>query len=240
MKRYQHALCREALFANATSGAQLAEYLRLQHDAGWLERLIPELVILKTMPHRAEFHPEAAGTVWGHIMAALRASESSDPLTNLCIAFHDVGKCCPERDAAGRFTYRGHELLGVAVFHGIQRRLRFFTEEEVRAIHLCIEHHMQSRSIMMQDCPRALVVRLRSSEDWPNLKATMWADCACRMHLWQPSAWNDGMEWVDRLYGEWWTSQDAQRVPKGPGSAPTVGFSEKVSLSSEKEPLGSA
>ena len=72
------------------SGEALANYLEHLDNVGILQRMLPEIHVMHDFEHTPATHPE--GGVFKHTMAALRASESRDPITNLGILFHDVGK----------------------------------------------------------------------------------------------------------------------------------------------------
>ena len=196
---------RDLLIQNATSGPAFADFLIDFDKKGFLGSRLPEFKRTQFQPHDKKHHPEAKGTVWGHIIAAIRASNSNEPLNLLCTAWHDCGKGRPLAADTGAFTYADHHLVGVPVFFRANRRLKF-DADYVSAITHVIEHHHQARYLIDRSCPRAQVIRLRGDPRWDILRETMTADLSCRLHLWNPEQWLATMAWAERVYEEWLAS----------------------------------
>jgi hypothetical protein len=136
------------------------------------------------MEHNPVHHPE--GGVWEHVLLCVEASESYDPVTNLAILFHDIGKGVTRTYGDdGMVHYYGHEAAGLPVFAAITERLGF-TNEERRAIEFAMEMHMVGHKLD-QFSGRKLLP-LRSHPDWLTLFHVVKADEKVRMHLWnEPS-----------------------------------------------------
>lgn len=82
------------------------------------------------------------GNVFDHVISALKSVKVSDPIINLAILFHDVGKPKSYKKRDGKHTYYGHESIGVSVFNKIANRLKMDNETK-DIISFCIENHMR-------------------------------------------------------------------------------------------------
>ena len=71
-------------FVNNISG------LKCNNIGEILIKELPDIYAMKSYGHNVEHHPE--GGVYDHTLEALRANNAEDPVINLSILFHDVGK----------------------------------------------------------------------------------------------------------------------------------------------------
>jgi len=150
------------------------------------------------------------GTVWDHTLAALRSSQSSDPITNLSILFHDCGKAITAIDKGeGKTAYPGHEAEGMPIFQKIANRLKFSNKEK-EAILFAIEHHMKGHKI--KDLKQSSILKLRHSPHWPHLKHTFRADDASRGHpLFNPKEFSDRMDYIETIYKKFGETQEFEK-----------------------------
>ena len=159
------------------SGQAFASYLEKLDEIGLLQKIIPELYNLKNFQHSKTHHPEGNGIVFGHVMEALKHSRSKDPVTNLAIAFHDLGKGTTYVYQDGKHTYNGHEEAGVALVEEIGKRLKLSTKDtEIMAF--CAANHMRVHKIY--DMKKSKVVAMVNSPYWSYLKDVSFADEMCR------------------------------------------------------------
>lgn len=169
------------LFKAASSGPQLMRFIMLLHDAGILTDHLPEFTALEGFTHDPQWHPEGSATVIGHILECLRISEFNDPVVNLAILFHDLGKAVTRGDKAnGHSNYHGHEEAGVPIVQGIFDRLRFadLSAEDKDAILFAVERHMLIHNL--SDLSTKTLVKLVRNPGWNVLKAVGFADEHCR------------------------------------------------------------
>lgn len=160
------------------SGKTLAEYFIKLDEIGLLEKILPELYNLKPMQHNLKHHPEGGGTVLGHVLEALKMSRSNDALTNLAIAFHDLGKATTYkyREEKGH-TYYGHEEAGVPIIKEIGKRLKL-SNKDIDVISYCAANHMRIHKIY--ELSRGKLVSMVNHPFWPYLKEVGYADEMCR------------------------------------------------------------
>jgi tRNA nucleotidyltransferase/poly(A) polymerase len=159
------------------SGPALAQYIEKLDEIGLLQKLLPELYTLKDMQHNIKHHPEGGGKVLGHILEALRVSNSTDALTNLAIAFHDVGKATTYDYNDGKHSYHGHEGAGVPIVKAIAKRLKLSNSDR-EVLEYCAANHMRIHKIY--DMKKSKVVSMVNSPIWKYLKEVGYADEMCR------------------------------------------------------------
>lgn len=160
----------------SVSGKALANYIQLLDEIDALQMLLPEVKNLQKYEHSKIYHPE--GNVWQHTLKALEAITSSNPLVNLSILFHDIGKATTfVRDENGNITYRGHEKEGAILFGNLANRLRF-SNLEIEAIKFAVANHMRAHRI--NEMSKNKVLQLRQSPHWELLKQVLIADTLVR------------------------------------------------------------
>lgn len=190
------------------SGTTLANYLEHLDDTGILQRILPEIHVMHDFEHTAGTHPE--GGVFKHTMAALRASQSNDPVTNLAILFHDVGKPVTRGYTdQGSVSYKGHETAGLPLFDVIANRLKFSNEEK-KAIKFAMEHHMKGHRI--KELNKSKILALRQNPNWHHLANTMRADDASRGEpLFDPKEFQDRMDYIENIYKSFGETQEFEK-----------------------------
>lgn len=164
----------------AKSGRVLRAFVEHLDELGILELILPEFKAFDGLLHNVEFHPEGGGTVRGHVLECLSVSESSDPVVNLGILFHDLGKAVTHELIEGKHTYHGHEGAGVPIAQGIFSRLVFseLGAKDKEAILFVTEKHMMVHKL--NDLSIKTLNHLVNSPHWDVLKAVSFADEASR------------------------------------------------------------
>ncbi len=230
----------ELIKTASVSGTVLANFLEHLNDTKILQRIMPELVETQNYTHFQMHHPEGAqvkkahsnewepfditnpdhqdkskydlqrGTVWDHIMAALRTSNATDPITNLAILFHDIGKPVTAVDkGGGKVAFPGHETAGMPVFTQIANRLKFSNVEK-KAILFAMEHHMKGHRI--KELGKGKVLALRQDPNWPYLKDTMRADDASRgQPLFNAKEFHERLAYIEHVYNQFGETQEFER-----------------------------
>jgi tRNA nucleotidyltransferase/poly(A) polymerase len=166
--------------AAAQSGDKFAKYLKFLDEVGILEIILPEITKLKGMEHQPQHHPEAPD-VWGHILKALEASKVKDPLTNIAILLHDVGKgISASMGKNGYIIYYKHAEKGIELIDTIADRLKLSTAEKNTLIY-AVGNHMKFFHIMKMKPSK--VAKLVHDGDFDVLVAVAKADEFCRGSL---------------------------------------------------------
>lgn len=110
-----------------------------------LDIILPEYTALKGFTQDPKYHPEFDGNVQGHFRACLYESESVDPVTNIAIFCHDLGKAVTRgQKENGQYNYHGHEGAGVPIVKALFERLRFseLSASDKENILFCVGNHM--------------------------------------------------------------------------------------------------
>lgn len=145
----------------------------------------------------SQYHIEN-GSVFDHIMAALRTYRGNDPLVTLGILFHDIGKPAtaelhPNRDS---YKFIGHNTVGIDVFRPIAERLKF-SSKMTDAIIFVIKNHMRFHVIPKK---AAKIIPIRQSEFYPILAKVAVADDSCRGEAFDAKHLNEVFETIERIF----------------------------------------
>jgi tRNA nucleotidyltransferase/poly(A) polymerase len=166
---------KEILKMASQPGEALATAVLLMDRFGLLGMIIPEVRKLRGLPQPVERQP--AGDAWEHTLAALRASDSSDPAINLAVLLHGIGERPATREEQGRHRYRGHDGAGDDLVEAVARRL-FLPQRMRAAIAFAVEHRLQAGRL--GELRRSKRLALIDSEHWTTLRALAICDCAAR------------------------------------------------------------
>ncbi len=112
----------------------------LMRNSGLAEKILPEVEasfgIQQKSPKR--HHTLDVGT---HSLESLKNSKSKDPIVNLAILLHDVGKPTVARvKKDGVITFYNHEMVGASLARNIAKRLRLSKKQEKRLVTLVRWH----------------------------------------------------------------------------------------------------
>jgi tRNA nucleotidyltransferase (CCA-adding enzyme) len=168
----------ELLKSASQSGDKFAKYIELLDKYGILKHILPELVNLKAYKEDLTHHPETrgkGGTVWAHTLEALKASNTKDPLMNLSILLHDIGKGVTYSDTVpGKtHTYYGHDKEGVKLIQEIAKRLKMSNKER-DTLMFTVAKHMQFHK--MKEMKPSKIFKIVSDDNWEALIAVARAD----------------------------------------------------------------
>jgi poly(A) polymerase len=156
----------------AQSGDRFAVYIKILDKFKILKHVLPELVQLKYMKHQLRHHPEGP-TVWDHVIAALETSQTKDPLKNLAILLHDIGKGISLSYKEGLPVYIRHAHAGISMVNAIADRLKFSNKER-QALIFAIGNHMKMHDVLSMKPSK--VAKLVTDDNWDVLVAVAYAD----------------------------------------------------------------
>lgn len=197
----------EELVKSATNGIALAEYIVYLDEIGVLERILPEIVALKGKHQAPIHHPE--GDAYVHTLSALKHSRSNNPITNLAVLFHDVGKGVTHVVRDGKDTFYGHENVGARMVKDIGTRLKF-SNDMIDAISFATAKHMIIHKI--KELKKSKLIELVNSPYWTIAKDVAYADEAGRLSAGNINEFNTKIENAEAV---------AQEVSAGGGAEGT-------------------
>lgn len=117
-------------------------YLILR-NSGLAAKILPEVEKMFGVEQKSpgRHHLDDVGT---HAVKSLKASKSKDPIVNLAILLHDVGKpVTVGKNKKGAITFYNHEVVGASIARNIARRLKFSRKDEQR-LFLLVRWHQFS------------------------------------------------------------------------------------------------
>jgi len=165
-------------------GSKFADAVVELDETGLLDEILPEVVKLKEFKHNLKFHPE--GGPYTHTLEALRANKVVDPIVNLSILMHDIGKQKVfSQDEKGEH-YFGHAEEGKELVEEIAERLKLDTKTK-EAILYAVMNHMKIHDFLKLS--NAKVIKLMDSPYWEVLKATAEADSKARGKIFDEREW---------------------------------------------------
>ena len=168
----------ELLKSAAQSGEKFADYIKILDDLKILKHVLPEVMNLKWYRENLQHHPETrgeGGTVYSHVMAALKNSNTKDPIKNLAILLHDVGKgvtFAPHK-SGGTPTYYRHAEKSVKLVNALADRLKMSNKEK-GALMFSVGNHMKFHKIL--DMRPSKIAKLVNDDNWDVLVAVGRAD----------------------------------------------------------------
>jgi putative nucleotidyltransferase with HDIG domain len=117
-----------------------ADGIQILRNAGLLKIILPELEKMFGVQQKSpgRHHLDDVGT---HALKSLKVSDTQDPLVNLAILLHDVGKpLAAGKDKKGTITFYNHEVIGASIARNIGRRLKLSKKEQERLFTLVRWH----------------------------------------------------------------------------------------------------
>ncbi len=172
-------------------GTKFADAIVELDDTGLLDKILPEIVKLKEFKHDVKYHPE--GGVWEHTLAALRANDVKDPIINLSVLLHDIGK---QKTHSEGDHYFGHAEEGKQFVEEIAERLKLDTKTK-EAILYAVLNHMKIHDFL--ELSNSTVIQLMDSPYWEVLKATAEADSRARGEIFDDKEWAKIIERIAKM-----------------------------------------
>jgi tRNA nucleotidyltransferase (CCA-adding enzyme) len=166
----------ELIKSASQSGDKFAEYIMQLDKLKLLKYILPEIVNLKWYRENLQHHPETrghGGTVFSHVMQALKKSDSKDPIKNLAILLHDIGKGVTLTQKDGLPKYLGHAKKSVELVNTIADRLKMSNSEK-EALVFAVGNHMKFHKIL--DMKPSKIAKLVNDDNWDVLVAVAKAD----------------------------------------------------------------
>lgn len=188
----QESISKE-FYKAAKSGRTLSNFLKKLQEAKILHDILPEFTSMEGFDHDPQHHPEGDSQVLGHIHECLKVSPYKDPVINLAVMFHDVGKSTTRGTKENGFSnYHGHESAGVPIVKDIFKRMRFaeLSPNDKRDILRAVEKHMLLHKLDELN-PKTLS-KLIMDPSWEVVKAVGYCDEASR----GPGLFNQDAFWA--------------------------------------------
>jgi tRNA nucleotidyltransferase (CCA-adding enzyme) len=173
----------EIMKSASQSGDKFAQYIMKLDKLKLLKHILPEIVNLKWYRENLQHHPETrghGGTVFSHVMAALKKSDTKNPIKNLAILLHDVGKGVTLSHKEGLPRYLGHAKASIDLVNTIADRLKMSNKDR-DALVFAVGNHMKFHKIL--DMKPSKIAKLVSDDNWDVLVAVGKADEYARGHM---------------------------------------------------------
>ncbi len=117
-----------------------ADGYQLLRNCGLAQIVFPEVEKMFGVDQKSpgRHHQDDVGT---HALKSLKASRSHDPIVNLAILLHDIGKpIVVAKDKNGTITFYNHEVVGASIARNIANRLKLSKKDTDRLFRLVRWH----------------------------------------------------------------------------------------------------
>lgn len=203
-------ITKELLKMAEQDGGRFADAILTLKDTGMLQHILPEVLKMDEFEHSPEHHPE--GNVFQHTIAALRASKTENPIINLAILLHDVGKTVTHNvDEKGIHRYFGHAEKGIDLIDSIANRLKMDTKTR-DALKFAAINHMKMPDILKMTTSK--ILKLMSSPYWDVLLSVAEADAKSRGELFDENQWREIVNALDTMKNKEASSNIVNTVKK--------------------------
>jgi len=189
------------------SGDKFAQGILTLDEVGILDIILPELTKLKGFKETLKWHPEAyenggTGSPFEHTMAALRKNKVADPIINLAILFHDIGKGVTHklRSDGVRHSYFGHDKEGADIIKDIAKRLKLSNKERDSILFSAINHMKLFKGNEMKP---SKIIKLVNDENWEVLKAVSYCDDSCRTGMFNKKTFDATISNMEKITKKW-------------------------------------
>jgi len=189
------------------SGDKFANAILTLDEVGILDIILPELTKLKDFQETLHFHPEAyedggKGTPFDHTIKALRRNKVADPIINLGVLLHDVGKGVTHklRSDGVRHSYFQHDKKGAEMIKDIAKRLKLTNKERDAIMFAAINHMKLFKGGEMKP---SKIVKLVNDENWEVLKQVSYCDDSCRTGLFDKKTFNATIKNMEKIAKQW-------------------------------------
>lgn len=166
----------ELIKSASQSGEKFAKYILLLDKLKLLKHILPEVANLKWFRENLKHHPEtrgSGGTVFSHVMAALKQSNTKNPIKNLSILLHDVGKGVTFSQKEGLPRYLGHAKASMNLVIEIAKRLKMSNQDR-DALIFSVSNHMKFHDLLKMK--NSKIAKLVNDGNWDVLVAVARAD----------------------------------------------------------------
>ena len=184
----------EELLKVASNGKQLSSYVQHLDDVGILQLILPELKALQGKEQNPKHHPE--GSAYIHSLRAVENTRSNDPVVNIAILFHDLGKGVVQSEPKDGYpTYYGHHNDSGIIVDEIGKRLKWSSKMKT-AVKFAAINHMKAHNF--DTLSNKKVYGLVSDPNWYVLKEVIYADIMARGNV-DPSEPLKNIEYAEAL-----------------------------------------
>jgi len=191
-------------------GSKFADAIITLKDAGLLQYIFPEIIEMDSFEHSVEHHPE--GNVLQHTLAALKSSNSKDPLVNLSILFHDVGKLkTHEVDEKGLHRYFGHAEEAREIIENLAKRLKLDNETKNAMLYSAINHMKFHDFLKMSN---SKIMSLMGDDNWDLLYQVALADAKARGEAFDEEEWKKITDKIDDLTAKYKSKKAIDNIRK--------------------------
>ncbi len=153
------------------------ESLQFLDEWGVIDRLIPEIAVLKEVNQDKDHHPEGNG-FW-HTLQCMRFVKRPTKPLMMAILLHDTGKAVTQVGNRRGSPFPKHSIASTRIARRVLKRF-YFTDEEIEEVLFLVENHMVLNWV--DRLPEHQIRSLFSSIHFPSLLELYRADLESGYH----------------------------------------------------------
>lgn len=192
-------------------GSKFANGIEILKESGLLGYILPEILELDSYVHNTKYHPEGNGNVLSHVLSALKQYKSNNPLVNLSILFHDVGKPSTYAYNDGAHNYHGHSSAALPIIENICKRLKIDNETK-ECLQYVAEYHMNVWEFPKMN--NNTIYKIMQSKWFDILLQVAECDSKARLDVFNPKEWQEVLDKVEEMKGKFANKQFVDQIKK--------------------------
>jgi len=153
------------------------EALKLLDECGIIDRLLPEVALLKSVDQDKDHHPEGNG--FQHTLECMKCVKRPNKTLMISILLHDTGKALTQADRSNNKPFPNHSTASKIIARNVLRRF-YFNEEEIEEVSFLVHNHMILNAV--DRLPERRLRTLFTSPYFPNLLELYRADLKSSYH----------------------------------------------------------
>jgi len=197
-------IMKELIKMSEQSGDKFADSILMLKETGLLKYILPEIDEMDKYAHNDEQHPE--GGVFEHTIAALRSYKGNDPVVNLCILIHDIGKIKTWSDGN---HYYGHGSAGIPLIIEMAKRLKIDNNLKEAMIFIS-DNHMLIHDFL--ELSNNTIFILMQNPYWNILIQVAEADARSRGNIFDEDEWNRILQRIDSMKEKYSNAQEIAKI----------------------------
>jgi len=164
-------------FKDIFTSKRAYESLCFLNEWGVLDKILPELSMLKNVNQDKDHHPE--GNAFWHTLKCLRCVKKPNKNLMISVLLHDIGKAPAETKKKNNTTFPDHSSISKIIAKKILKRF-YFSKEDIDEVLFLIENHMIFSTY--KKFPKNKIKKIFSSPYFQNLLELYRADLESGYH----------------------------------------------------------
>jgi len=176
------------------TGGKFANAILKLKETDLLKHIFPEVAKMDEFEHSQETHPE--GNAFDHTIAALKSNKLKNPILNLSILLHDVGKITTRTYENGKVRYLHHAKSSADLIDKIADRMKLDNKVRKSLVFSALNHMKMHDFLKMSNNK---IYKMMIDDNWNILFSVALADGKARGKIFNEREWQKIVEKIEYL-----------------------------------------